>query len=67
MITKNEYLKAKKIVDDYKEQLRIAEVMRAEKLAEEQRKREVDCGEHYYLDGPKWTSYRQCQFCGKKI
>lgn len=67
MITEETYLEAKKIVDTYNEQLRIADVMRSKLMAEAQKKREDECGEHYFLDDGKWTSTRSCQFCGKRI
>jgi hypothetical protein len=67
MITKEEYNKAKRVVENYEEQLRIDDVMRSKKLKEEQVKRELDCKEHYYLPDGKWTSTRSCQDCGKTI
>jgi len=45
MITEKEYLEAQKIVDAYKEQLRIADVMRSELMAEKQRKYKMTTSE----------------------
>jgi len=67
MITEKEYLEAQKIVDAYKEQLRIADVMRSKLMAEKQKEREAKCGEHYYLPIGKWQSGMECQDCGKVI
>lgn len=67
MITEETYLEAKRIVDAYKEQLRIADVMRSNMLAEAQKKREAECLEHYFISDGKWTSTRTCQDCGKRI
>ncbi len=70
MIKKQEYLKAKKIVDAYNEQLRVIENIRIEQLKEKQFKREEECEDHYYLpSGGKWSPIGQisCQYCGKTI
>jgi hypothetical protein len=67
MITKEKYLKAKKIVEDYNEQLRISGVVRSKRIKEEQAIREKECSEHYYLPRGKWQSGVQCQDCGKVI
>ena len=32
-----------------------------------QKKREDECGEHYFVGDGKWTSTRSCHFCGKTI
>lgn len=67
MISETEYQDALKIVQQYS-------IEKSERLATEeeqrmiaQKKREDECDEHYYVEGPKWTSYSQCTFCGKKI
>lgn len=67
MITEETYLEAKKIVDAYNEQLRIADVMSSKLMAENQKERESKCGEHYYLPRGKWQSGVECQDCGKVI
>ena len=67
MIAKEKYLEAIKIVEDYREQLRIANVVRSKRLKEEQLKREEECGEHYYIQNGKWQSGMRCQDCGKTI
>lgn len=70
MITEKTYLEAQKIVDDYKEQLRIAAITSSNSLKEAKLKREQECGEHYYISsGGKWSGQGQmtCQNCGKKI
>ena len=67
MITEKEYLEAQKIVDEYKEQLRTAEVMRKELMIEKQREQESKCIEHYFLPMGKWSSGVKCQDCGKII
>lgn len=67
MITEEKYLEAKKIVEAYDEQLRIANVVRSKLLKEEQLKREQECGDHYYLPRGKWQSGMVCQDCGKTI
>jgi DNA polymerase elongation subunit (family B) len=67
MISKEQYNEAKKIVEAYDEQLRIANVMRSELMAEKQIEREAKCGDHYYLPRGKWQSGMQCQDCGKVI
>ena len=68
MITKEQYRKAKKIVEAYDEQLRIADVMRRKRIKEEQVEREHKCnGDHDYISRGKWTSGMVCQDCGKTI
>jgi hypothetical protein len=67
MITEEKYLEAKKIVEAYNEQLRIANVVRSKRMREEQLKREEECGDHYYLPIGKWSSGMRCQDCGKTI
>jgi len=70
MITEKSYLEAQKIVDTYKEQLRIADVMRSNFFKEAQAKREQECGEHYYVSsGGKYSPQGQmtCQDCGKTV
>ena len=70
MITKEEYLKAKKVINDYKEQLRKADVMRSEILKKEQRIREENCEDHEYEDASyKWGSptRMKCINCDKII
>ena len=67
MITEETYLEAKKIVDAYNEQLRIADVMRSKLMAEKQKEREAKCGEHYYLQRGKWQSGMECQDCGNEV
>lgn len=67
MVTEEQYKEAKKMVETYDEQLRIANVVRSKRLKEEQLKREQECDEHYYLPNGKWSSTRSCQFCGKTI
>lgn len=73
MITEKEYLEAQKIVDAYKEQLRIADVMRSKLLQEEREKKYKWCeengGHEYRSSGGKWSSATQmsCISCGKTI
>lgn len=73
MITENEYLEAQKIVDAYKEQLRIADVMRSKLLQEEREKKYKWCeengGHEYREDTYKWgsTTRVSCISCGKTI
>lgn len=67
MITEEQYKEAKKIVEAYDEQLRIANVVRSKRLKEEQLEREKKCGDHYYLPRGKWQSGMMCQDCGKTI
>jgi hypothetical protein len=56
--TEKEYLEAQKIVDAYKEQLRIADVMRSKLLQEEREKKYKWCeengGHEYRSSGGKW-------------
>ena len=67
MKTAKEYLEAQKIVATYNEQLRIADIVRSKLMADAQKKREDECGEHYFTEDGKWTSTRSCQDCGKRI
>jgi len=73
MITEKEYLEAQKIVDAYKEQLRIADVMRSKLLQEEREKKYKWCkengGHEYRSSSGKWSSVTQmtCISCGKTI
>jgi ABC-type Zn uptake system ZnuABC Zn-binding protein ZnuA len=69
MISEEEYNNAKKIIDIYEEQLRLAETKRIQLLELEQRKREEDCEEHEYRpDNHVWGSLRmKCCNCGKVI
>ena len=73
MITEKEYLEAQKIVDAYKEQLRIADVMRSKLLQEEREKKYKWCAENvgheYRSSGGKLSSSTQmsCISCGKII
>jgi len=67
VITEKSYLEAQKIVDAYKEQLRIADVMRINSLKEAQFKREQECRDHYYiLSNDRYSSDMTCQDCGKR-
>lgn len=74
MITEEQYKEAKKIVEGYDEQLRIANVVRSKRLKEEQLKREEECGKskfghEYRSSGGKWSPQGQmtCIDCGKTI
>lgn len=68
MVTEQEYLKAKKVVEDYNEQVRISNIAHNEKIKKEQLKREEECGEHYYVpDKHKYATTSSCTFCGKTI
>lgn len=68
MITKEEYLEAKKTVEYYTKQLHIAKVVHCKRLKEEQLVREQECGKHDYLSSRgKWSPSGRisCQNCGK--
>jgi len=74
MITEEEYNKAKDVVNDYEEQLRIDDVMRREERKKAQKKREDECGKSkfghdYRSSGGKWSSSCQqsCVDCGKTL
>ena len=74
MITENEYLEAKKIVEAYDEQLRIANVVHSKWLKDKQLKREQECakskfGHEYLSSGGNWSPQGQmtCIDCGKTI
>ena len=67
IITEKEYLEAQKIVDAYKEQMKFAKEVLKEHLDEKQRKREENCGDHYYIPKGIWQSGMRCQDCGKEI
>jgi hypothetical protein len=42
-------------------------VMRSKLMADAQKKREDECGDHYFIEDGKWSSTRTCQDCGKRI
>jgi hypothetical protein len=70
MITENEYLHAKKVTEQYEDQLKQSREMANKQRETDQRKRENECGEHYFIaSGGKWSSQGQmtCQNCGKTI
>ena len=70
MIQEKDYLEAKKIVEAYEEQLKQALVISSKQKELEQKKREDECGEHYYISsGGKWSSQGQmiCCHCGHTI
>lgn len=67
MITEENYLNAKTIVEAYKEQLKQENIKLNEERKLKQKKKEAECGEHYFISDGKWTSTRTCQDCGKTI
>lgn len=58
------YLEMKSQVKKYND---IHNVVRSQRLKEDQIKREQECGDHYYLPRGKWQSGMFCKDCGKTI
>ena len=54
-------------VDSIESKLHQPTVMRSKLMADAQKKREDECGDHYFIEDGKWSSTRTCQDCGKRI
>ena len=67
MITEKKYLEAKKVIEEYSEQLRVSIILDNKRLKEQQAIREKKCSDHYYVPRGKWQSGMVCQDCGKII
>lgn len=67
MITTEEYMKAHAVINQYvQEQKEISDKKEKDRLSEIKKKQD-ECGEHYYLDVGKYSSSKRCQFCGKEL